>query len=140
MDQVKLPKMRSELVQPNLTRPDWVKSSSRNPTLLFLDKNENTDPIYVEFLKTEINNHCLDNINYYPDCSVLYNKLSQELGIPPENILLGAGSDGIIRYVFETFVVRGDPVVYTEPSFAMYQVYSDMFGARSCRVGYRIIG
>lgn len=131
-----LPKIRQELLQPGLTRPDWTKSSARDSTVLFLDKNENTDEAYIQFIRAKASEACLKDINHYPDCSSLYNKLSKELNITPHNLMLGAGSDGIIKYVFETFISRGDAVVYTDPTFAMYKVYSDLFGAKACRVGY----
>ena len=131
-------KIREELLKSTFTRPDWTKSSRRSSTLLFLDKNENTAELYVDLIKRVAYGACLDDINYYPDCALLYNKLGKQLDMPADCILLGAGSDGVIRYVFETFVSRGDAVVYTEPTFAMYSVYSEMFGAKSCRVGYKI--
>jgi histidinol-phosphate aminotransferase len=59
----------------------------------------------------------------------LYEKISKWLGVSEKNILLVPGSDGVIRQVFEAYIERGDTVIITSPTFAMYPVYCQMFGA-----------
>ena len=44
----------------------------------------------------------------YPDSGPLYRKLARYSGVMPENLLLAAGSDGVIRSVFEAYVAPGD--------------------------------
>ena len=39
------PPVRHELTDRALQRPDWTKSAARDPQLLWLDKNENADPV-----------------------------------------------------------------------------------------------
>src|SRR3990167_9466969 len=104
--------------------------------MLLLDKNENMDSTYIALMQSVIADSCLSLVNQYPDCSLLYRKLAKNLQVSPDALLLGAGSDGIIRYVFEAFISPGDRVVITEPSFAMYAVYSQIYGAQSYKVGY----
>jgi len=132
-----LPKIRPELLDPKLFRPDWTKSSFRKDSQLWLDKNENSDHVYIQFLKNIMIDVCQNDINNYPDCSLLYDKLSRHLNVESLNLLLAAGSDGIIKQAFETFVSSGDAVIYTDPTFAMYSVYSDIFGARSYKISYK---
>jgi histidinol-phosphate aminotransferase len=134
---LKLPKVRNELLQNKVMRPDWTQDTSKNKALLWLDKNENVDQEYLSFIKQATSEHWQSELNVYPNCSALYKKLAHHLNISPRNLLLGAGSDGVIRYAFETFVSSGDKVVYPHPTFAMYSVYSDMFGANSCKVHYQ---
>lgn len=50
--------------------------------------------------------------------------------------LLTPGSDGAIRLTFEVFVEQKDAVIHTSPTFAMYPVYSQMFGAISTLIQY----
>lgn len=128
--------LRKELLQPELTRPDWVKSSVRDGSVVLLDRNENTDTTYLNFLKSMVTDSYISLINQYPECALLYQKLAKNVGVSPESLFLGAGSDGVIRYVFEAFISPGDSVIITDPSFAMYVVYSQLFGAQCHKIGY----
>lgn len=128
--------LREELLGENITRPDWTQSQERDPSLLWLDKNENTDNEYIQLIKTVISS-CYEQINLYPDCSLLYKKLSAELNVLPDNLLLGAGSDGVIRYLFNACISRGNVVLHTHPTFAMYSIYCEIFGARAIKIHYK---
>jgi len=72
----------------------------------------------------------------YPDQRELYRKLSQFTSLPEDSLLLTAGSDSAIKLVYETFVAPGDEVVFLEPTYAMIEVYADLFEARKQKVGY----
>jgi histidinol-phosphate aminotransferase len=50
--------------------------------------------------------------------------------VGPDCLILTPGSDGAIRLTFQAFVNEGDRVVHTSPTFAMYPVYCQMFGAQ----------
>ena len=67
----------------------------------------------------------------------LYHKLSKILKLSPQNILLTAGSDLGIKTVFETFVKEKDLVLRTNPTFAMYSVYSKIFNVRELVLDYQ---
>lgn len=128
------------VADPELVRPDWTKGVPRNPDLLWLDKNENTDPRLAALtarIMSEIDPKALYT---YPECTPLYHKLGDYLGIGADHLLLAAGSDGCIRSVFEAFINPGDVVVYTVPTFAMYSVYSKMYGARIVPMVYQASG
>jgi histidinol-phosphate aminotransferase len=70
-------------------------------------------------------------------CIELYNKIAKWDNITPSNIIITPGSDGAIRMVFQAFVNEGDTVVFPDPTFAMYSVYSKMFGAISKTIAYK---
>lgn len=72
----------------------------------------------------------------YPEAGEAYRKLADWVGVSSENILLTPGSDGAIRLVFEAFIEHGDAVMHTLPTFAMYPVYCQMFGARQYPLEY----
>jgi histidinol-phosphate aminotransferase len=132
-----IPRARHEVADTGLLRPDWVRNVSRDPALLWLDKNENTDPEHIAAIGKVLSG--LDPLAYttYPEAPKVYGKLASHLGVKPEQLLLAAGSDGIIRSVFESFVSPGDTVIATVPTFAMYDVYSRIYGARKVGLEYR---
>src|SRR5689334_22074360 len=118
-----IPTPRPAVADSGLTRPDWVRSTTRDPSLLWLDKNENTDPEHLSAIAAILAG--IDPLAYttYPEAPDLYVKLARHLGVKPEQLLVAAGSDGIIRSVFESYVSPGDTVITTVPTFTMYDVY-----------------
>jgi len=132
-----IPTPRPAIADSGLTRPDWVRSTTRDPRLLWLDKNENTDPEHLAAIQQVLAG--IDPLTYttYPESPDLYAKLAKYLGVKPEQLLVAAGSDGIIRSVYESFVSPGDTVITTVPTFAMYDVYCRIYGARKVGLEYR---
>jgi histidinol-phosphate aminotransferase len=132
----KLPAPKPPVDSPSLIRPDWTSSTRRDPNLLWLDKNENTDPTLATTVK-KIADSMPRQVGYcYPDHGPLYKKLADYLKLDPQNIIIDSGSDGLIRTVFEAFVGNGDKVIHTAPTFAMYFVYSKMYGANEITIPY----
>jgi len=131
-----VPLPRKPLRSPDLTRPDWTASSSRNPKLLWLDKNENLDPELASVATEVIKSAIPCALNLYPDAEPLYRKLAAWMGVEPGNLMLTPGSDGAIRVVFETFINEGDVVIHTQPTFAMYPVYSQIYGVNRIAISY----
>ena len=128
---------RPNVSDPLLTRPKWSAGECRDPDKLWLDKNENSDPELKLVTQKMLSIIPESSISSYPDMGQAYNKLSAILDVSPDQIIFGAGSDGVIRSVFEAFISPGDRVVHTEPTFAMYFVYSRMFGANSRTAIYK---
>jgi histidinol-phosphate aminotransferase len=73
----------------------------------------------------------------YPEAGKIYRQLARWVGVAPDSLLLTPGSDGAIRLVFEAFIEHGDAVIHTAPTFAMYPVYSQMFGAKTHLIEYQ---
>jgi histidinol-phosphate aminotransferase len=103
---------------------------------LWLDKNENLDSRLMALLFEVLLEIPPVALATYPEAGEIYRKLAHWVGISPEYLLLTPGSDGAIRLVFEAFVEHGDAVIHTSPTFAMYPVYSKMFGAKVCQIEY----
>jgi histidinol-phosphate aminotransferase len=120
---------RKSLLNPVLQRPSALNSKPRDSKHLWLDKNENLDAELEAVLRSVLLELPSRALNTYPEAGETYRKLAKWLGVAPEQLLLTPGSDGAIRLVFEAFVEQGDVVVHTSPTFAMYPVYSQMFGA-----------
>lgn len=132
-----LPTPRAVVADAGLTRPDWTKPQPREAGRLWLDKNENTDPELSRIVASVMSSLPAEAYYTYPDSAALYAKLAHHVGVSPENLLLAAGSDGVIRAVFEAYVEPGDTVLHTVPTFAMYSVYCRMYGARPVGLGYQ---
>jgi histidinol-phosphate aminotransferase len=119
-----------------LTRPDWTKDISRPEGPLWLNKNENLDPVLNEKIKSLAGQVKSFSFNTYPELAKVYLKLAKLDNLSPKNLLLTSGSDGAIRTIFDVFIQPGDKVLYTNPTFAMYDVYAKMFGANSLQIPY----
>ena len=67
--------------------------------------------------------------NRYPDpeARALKQLIAKDLGVGPENILQGNGSDELIYYLITAF---GGPVLYPVPTFSMYGIISQALGER----------
>jgi histidinol-phosphate aminotransferase len=119
-----------------LTRPSRETSEYRTDDILWLDKNENMDPQYLAYLQTLMADLPGKAIFGYPDCHAVYEKLAAYLNVPINQLLVSHGSDGIIRAVYDAFVEPGNTVIYTNPTFAMYEVYAKITGARAVELEY----
>ena len=66
----------------------------------------------------------LMEVNLYPDGNAYYLKraLAAHLEVKEENIILGNGSDEIIRMISETFLNEGEEAIMGEPAFLIYRM------------------
>jgi histidinol-phosphate aminotransferase len=124
------------LSNPDLVRPASQESVPRPAGRLWLDKNENLDPVLQAFTEGILRDIAPLSLATYPEPAALYRKLADWLDVSPEALILTPGSDGAIRLTFEAFVGAGDTVAHTSPTFAMYPVYCQMFGARAVPITY----
>lgn len=121
----------------------YLKDIYRTPHDLFdrteflrLDKNEGAYVIPDKILKKILSQITPDFLTTYPQISFLYNCLGDYLSIDEDHIFITAGSDAAIKTTFETFVQPGDEVIITDPTYAMYEVYSHLFQANLKKVVY----
>jgi histidinol-phosphate aminotransferase len=120
---------RKDILNKNLTRPDWVKQDHRLLSNLWLDKNECADPEMNRVVLQSLSEISAEAVFSYPDLDTLYSKVAEFSNVMPANVLLTAGSDGAIRACFESCIEPGDKIVLSRPTFAMYEVYSKVYGA-----------
>jgi histidinol-phosphate aminotransferase len=71
--------------------------------------------------------------NRYPDpeAQTLKAVLAKNLGVKPQNLLQGNGSDELIYYLIAAF---GGPVLYPVPTFSMYGIISQVLGEKKKEV------
>ncbi len=132
------PSAKAEVASPDLWRPTQYDDDLRDPDTLWLGRGECIDPELnglVEKLLADIPRHAL---YAYPTPGPLYRKLAAHLGLPADHLMLTRGSDGAIKAVFDAYIEPGDRVVLTRPTYQMYGVYSQMFGADVTGVPYRL--
>ena len=69
----------------------------------------------------------------YPDGNVFYLReaIAARLGLGPENIILGNGSNEVIEFIGHAFLDRGDNVVTSEYAFIAYKLIAQLFGAQT---------
>lgn len=78
----------------------------------------------------------IENISLYPDgASVELTKaVSKYLGVQPNQIIFGAGSDEVILMIARAYFVRGDETVMASHTFPQYKHNSEIEGAVSIEV------
>ncbi|HEY1728982.1 MAG TPA: histidinol-phosphate transaminase [Candidatus Baltobacteraceae bacterium] len=101
--------------------------------LIKLSSNENplgSSPRALEALKT------LGDLNIYVDNQYqeLREKLARKLGVGPENVTVGHGSNELLELMFETFVDRGERVVMAAPTFSLFPQNAQLREAESIQV------
>ncbi len=70
--------------------------------------------------------------NRYPDggCFYLKKALGRRFRLKQENIIIGNGSDEIIVLALRAFLKEGDEVVIAKPAFLIYEIASQIGGAK----------
>jgi len=115
-----------------MNRPRYFKESLAKlkpyephlvPYNIKLDANENPYPFAEELLKEIYTRINAKSFPLYPDplASNLRVKLSQKLGVLPENIVLGNGSDELILNLYLAFGGKDRLALSFSPSFVMFK-------------------
>lgn len=121
----------------NIERLNRMKDQGSNRSdFVRLDKNERTIPFSDDTYRSMLAGITSEIIPMYPDQNLLYAKLSKFLSIDEDHLLLSAGSDAAIKSIYETYVNAGDKVMYLWPTYAMIDVYAEMFEAEKVKIGY----
>ena len=81
----------------------------------------------------------LDELHLYPDgdCFYLKTGLAQKLGVSPEQLIFGNGSNEIIELAARTFMRAGDEAVMAEQAFVVYQLIVQAVGGKTKQVPLR---
>ncbi len=93
-----------------------------------LASNENPlgpSPLAIEAMK-----RMAHQAHLYPDGNAFYlkNRLAEKLGLAPENLILGNGSNEIIEFVGHALIRPDVEVVVSEYCFAIYPIVTLLFG------------
>ena len=115
-------------------RGSEVRERSGRDRVLKLSSNEfptGPFPRAVEAME-----RVLPLLNRYPDGSAraLKRALSERLGFPEEMLIVGNGSNELLRLISQAVTRPGDEMVFAWPSFVVYPMCAQMFGAKAVRV------
>ena len=72
----------------------------------------------------------------YPDGGgfCLCNAVATKLGVAPENVILGNGSNEVLEFLGHAFLNPGNDVVTSQYAFVVYKLIATSFGARTIEV------
>jgi histidinol-phosphate aminotransferase len=75
----------------------------------------------------------LENAHLYPDGSGFYlcKAIAAKLGLKPQNVILGNGSNEIIEFLGHAFLNPGDDVITCQYAFIVYKLLATAFGVRT---------
>lgn len=95
-----------------------------------LASNENPlgpSPLAVEALRTAVT-----EVHIYPEATarVLRESLGRHVGLPPTWLMVGNGSDELLRLLAASYIRAGDRVLVPGCSFPNYRAVSELFGAQ----------
>ena len=116
-------------------KPHWLSSRQGYYTM---ERNERGDEVPKKFmndLKKEIKSF---DLRTYPDTHLIYEQVAKWLKIKNNELIIHEGADGGLLRVFEVFITGGDRVITCSPSFAMYPIYCQMFGAKHCPLNLKV--
>lgn len=104
--------------------------------LLRLDKNERCVGYPTRVIRAMLKEFSGEQLAAYPEPGPLYERLAKHHGVGVDQLAVTAGSEMAIRYLFEAFLDPGDDVLLLNPSFAMFEVYARLCGARLVAVDF----
>jgi len=102
--------------------------------IIKLASNENPlgpSPKAIEAMRAALN-----NAHLYPDGSSFYlcKAVAAKLGLAPENVILGNGSNEVIEFLGHAFLNPDDDVIIFQYAFIIYKLLATSFGARAIEV------
>ncbi len=115
-------------------RASQVRERSGKDLVLKLSSNEHPcGPVPIALAAMR---EVLPRMNRYSDggCTALRRKLSERLGVPAETVVVGNGSNEILRLIAQVVLRPGDEVVFAWPSFIVYPMVTAIFGATAVKV------
>jgi histidinol-phosphate aminotransferase len=126
-DIVSKPARRMGTANPPAATPATLKRRSQ---LIRLDSNEN--PFGPSERALEAMKSALRTANSYPDddSSPLRLRLATHYGLPPEQVLVTAGSTGLLSLLCQTLLAPGLNAVTSERSFIVYSMAVQAAGGR----------
>ena len=127
------------MIEPNEHLKAIHRTTERMPERrgrVHMDLNERVTPFVAELHARMLAQIPPELLCHYPDPSPLYERLAQRLGLPEDHLYVTPGSDAGIRMLFQAYLRPGDRVVFPDPTFAMYAVYTRVFQAQARTVPY----
>jgi histidinol-phosphate aminotransferase len=130
------PQLREITVyQPGKPIEETARELGLDPdSIVKLASNEN--PLGPSPKAMEAMRAALEKGHLYPDGGgfSLCRAIATKLGLAPENIILGNGSNEVLEFLGHAFINPGDDVVTSQYAFIVYKLIATSFGARTIEV------
>jgi histidinol-phosphate aminotransferase len=130
------PQLREIAVyQPGKPIEETARELGLDPsTIIKLASNEN--PLGPSPRAMEAMREALGKGHLYPDGGgfCLCNAVATKLGLAPENVILGNGSNEVLEFLGHAFLNPGDDVVTSQYAFVVYKLIATSFGAHTIEV------
>jgi histidinol-phosphate aminotransferase len=96
-----------------------------------LASNEN--PLGYSPLVAEVLTRASEHIELYPDANAYYLKrrLAQKLGVEPNQITIGNGSNDVLDLIARSFLDRDAAAIYSQYAFMVYAMVTQACGAQA---------
>ncbi|MDN3524550.1 histidinol-phosphate transaminase [Halomonas sabkhae] len=106
----------------------YVPGEQPRERLIKLNTNENPYPP-APGVEAVLREFPVDHLRRYPDpdSSALRAALAGELGVEPQQVFVGNGSDEILALAFQAFFCHGRPLEMPEVTYSFYPVYCRLF-------------
>jgi histidinol-phosphate aminotransferase len=72
-----------------------------------------------------------------PECRAIREHLAKQFKVKVENIIVGNGSDEILRYICNVYINKGDRCAQLEPTYSLYEVLVAIFEGETVRFKIR---
>lgn len=123
--------------KPEVLRAQGYHLTKRAATIK-LDQNENPFG-FPDFLKEKFWQRAAQlDWERYPDFQMerLTERIAEYVQLPPQNVLVGSGSNSLIQALLMVALAPGDRFIVPEPTFTLYGLFGKMLGAEvvSCRL------
>jgi histidinol-phosphate aminotransferase len=130
------PQLRETTVyQPGKPIQETARELGLDPSAIIkLASNEN--PLGPSPKAMEAMRDALEKAHLYPDGGgfCLCNAVAAKLGLAPENVILGNGSNEVLEFLGHAFLNPGDDVITSQYAFIVYKLIATSFGARTIEV------
>lgn len=120
----------------NIKNLNRIFDQNSRKEYLRLDLNENPGGLPQEFIDRVLSEIDPRFIAEYPETLEFTEVLAEYLGTDITHLCLVNGSAEGIRYIIQAFTAPGGKIVGVTPTYAMFEVYSKMYGRNFIPVDY----
>lgn len=94
----------------------------------YVKLNTNESPFEPSLKAQQAAAEALKTLQLYPDpdCTALREKMAESIGLKPENIFVGNGSDEALNFAFMAFCSEDMPAVFPDITYGFYTVFADI--------------
>src|SRR5689334_20842671 len=128
------------MIRPNIRAMDGYMPGEqpRDGAFIKLNTNENPYPPSPKVFEAIREALTGDRLRKYPDPmgTAFRQAAGRVLGVDPDAILIGNGSDDILTILTRTFAPEGGLVVSPTPSYLLYRTLANLQGARFMTVPF----